>query len=403
VSYLFGGRERRQLQFINPPIPPNSQGGGTVGGPVDLSDTESSLQKIAVWACVNLVATIAECMPLDAFTGTGEDRKPVAMPSWLEDLDGGGFGLGDWLYQFVFSEMLRGNAYGIILDRDPRQGTPTQIVLQHPDEVKPYRPYGPGGAVEWKIKGQSIDADKIWHRRVHPVPGRLLGLSPIQMQAMTIGLGIEALRFGTQWFRDGAHPSGMLVNSEAELNKTQADTAKSRFLGAIRGTREPVVLGKGWDFKAIQIAPEESQFLETNRFTGAECCRIFGPGFAEVFGYADKGSLTYTNIEQRSLDLLTYAADPWLVRIERALSALLPRPRYVKFNRSALVRTDLLTRYQAHEIALRNRWKVINEVRDDEDMQPVTWGNEPVDAAPPHPVQTPPSQSNPTSTPQGGQ
>ena len=32
------------------------------------------------------------------------------------------------------------------------------------------------------------------------------------------------------------------------------------------------------------------------------------------------GSLTYANLEQRSLDLLTYAADPWLVRIERALS-----------------------------------------------------------------------------------
>jgi HK97 family phage portal protein len=400
LSYLFGGRERRQLQFINPPIPPNSQGGGTIGGPVDLSDTESSLQKIAVWACVNLVATIAECMPLDTFTGVGEQRKPVPTPDWLENLDGSGQGLGDWLYQYVYSSMLRGNAYGIILDRDRSRGTPTQIALQHPDDVKLWRP-SDGNAVEWRVKSKAIDPETMWHRRVHPIPGHVLGLSPIQMQAMTIGLGISALQFGSQWFRDGAHPSGILTNGEVELSKTQADTAKSRFLGAIRGTREPVVLGKGWDFKAIQIAPEESQFLQTNNFTGAECCRIFGPGFAEVFGYAERGTLTYTNIEQRSLDLLTYAADPWLVRLEKALSSLLPKPRYVKFNRSALVRTDLLTRYQAHEISLRNQWKTVNEVRDDEDMQPVKWGHEPIKTTPP-PGQLPPGQSNPTTPPNGG-
>jgi HK97 family phage portal protein len=395
VSYLFGGRERRQLQFINPPIPPNSQGGGSVGGgPVDLSNTESSLQKIAVWACVNLVATIAETMPLDVFTGTGEDRKPLQMPAWMQDLDSSGNGLADWLYQYVYSQMLRGNAYGIILDRDRQRGTPTQIVLQHPDDVRLWKAPDGTGAAEWKVKSKSVDPATMWHKRVHPIPGHVLGMSPIQLHAMTIGLGISALQFGNQWFRDGAHPSGMLTNTETSLSPEQSDTAKARFLAAIRGTREPVVLGKGWDFKAIQIAPEESQFLQTNSYTGAECCRIFGPGFAEVFGYAERGTLTYTNIEQRSLDLLTYAADPWLVRIERALSALLPAPRYVKFNRSALIRTDLLTRYQAHQIALRNKWKVINEVRDDEDMQPVKWGHEPVETAPP-----PPGELNPKAPP----
>jgi HK97 family phage portal protein len=220
----------------------------------------------------------------------------------------------------------------------------------------------------------------MWHRRVHPVPGRLLGLSPIALHALTIGTGIAALQFGAQWFQEGAHPSGVL-STDKDINRTQANTAKERFLSAIRGRREPVVLGGGWKYQTIQIAPNESQFLETNNYTAAECCRIFGPGFAEIFGYETGGSLTYSNVEQRSLDFLTYAADPWLVRIERILSALLPRPRYVKFNRAALVRTDLLTRYRAHEIALRNRWKVVNEVRADEDMRPVDWGAQPNDAS----------------------
>jgi len=378
VSFLFRApRQRRQLQFVNPPIPPNSAVSG-YGGPPDLSRVEASLQKIAVWACVNLVATIAETMPVDQFVGKGTARRQMDLAPWLEDPDGTGHGTGDWLYQYVFSKMLRGNAYGITLARDPMRGTPTQIMLQHPDRVRVR--LDEDGRPDWTINGRPVDRGRMWHRRVFPVPGEMLGLSPIELHSLTIGLGLSSLRFGAQWFHDGAHPSGILSNSELDMaNKTQADTAKARFMAAIRGTREPVVLGKGWTFKAIQVAPNESQFLETNNYTSAECCNIFGPGFASVFGYSTGGSLTYTNVEQRSLDLLTYAADPWLVRIERTISRLLPPGQEIKFNRRALVKTDLLTRYRAHEIALRNDWMVVNEVRDVEDQQPVPWGDKPIE------------------------
>lgn len=371
MSYLFGRRERRSFSFASPPIPPNSETGGTSYARVDLSRAEASLQKVAVWACVNLTATIAECMPLDYFP---RPRDSQPLPAWLDDPAGDGHGLPDWLYQYVWSAMLRGNVYGLTAERDRSRGTPTQIVLQHPDLVKPWM--GSDGNVEWRVNGQQVPEGQMWHRRVHPVPGQLLGLSPIALQATTIATGISALRFGAQWFEEGAHPSGILT-TDKELDFKQATTAKQRFAAAIHGRREPAVLGGGWKYQQIQISPNESQFLETNNYTAAECCRIFGPGFAEIFGYETGGSLTYSNIEQRSLDLLTYAVDPWLVRIERTLSRLLPPAATVKFNRAALVRTDLLTRFKAHEIALRNRWEVVNEVRELEDMAPVPWGDEP--------------------------
>jgi phage portal protein BeeE len=106
--------------------------------------------------------------------------------------------------------------------------------------------------------------------------------------------------------------------------------------------------------------------------TSAECCRIFGPGIAEILGYETGGSLTYQNIEQRNLQLLIYALDPWLTRLERALSALLPRPQQVKFNRGALLRTDLLTRYRAHAIAIRAKFGTQDEARELEDRPPLT-------------------------------
>lgn len=384
MSFLFGPRERRAPWIAEPPIPSNSQQGSNYAR-VDLTRAEASLQKVAVWACVNLVATVAETMPLDYYP---RPRDPQTLPPWLADLAGDGQGLPDWLYQYVYSAMLRGNVYGITGSRHRTRGTPTQILLQHPDLVRVT--LDNEGKPHWRANGEFVPADDMWHRRVFPVPGRLLGLSPIALHAVTISTGISALQFGAQWFQDGGHPSGLLT-SEQPLDAKQALTAKERFLAAIHGRREPVVLGSGWKYQTIQIAPNESQFLETNNYTAAECCRIFGPGFAEIFGYETGGSLTYSNIEQRSLDLLTYAVDPWLVRIERSLSALLPRPQFVKFNRSALVRTDLLTRYRAHEIALRNQFKVVNEVRDLEDMAPVSWGTEPL----------PPASD--AATPEGGQ
>lgn len=376
MSFLLGRREvrGRPTPFVEQPIPPNSKQGGGYAR-VDLSRTEASLQKLAVWACVNLVSTIAETMPLQYFP---RPRESAPLPSWLADPAGDGHGLPDWTSQYVYSAMLRGNVYGITAERDRLRGTPTQIALQHPDLVQPYLD---AGVVQWRANGEEVPAGDMWHRRYHPVPGRVLGLSPIELQALTIGTGISSLRFGAAWFQDGGHPSAIL-SSEQNLDPKQAATAKDRFMAAVFGRREPVVLGNGWKYQAIQIAPNESQFLETNGYTSAECCRIFGPGFAEIFGYETGGSLTYSNIEQRSLDLLTYAVDPWLVRVERALTGLLPLGEVVKFNRGALVRTDLLTRYKAHAIALRNQFKVIDEIRDLEDMGPVPWGATPSTDAP---------------------
>ncbi|MFD7616578.1 phage portal protein [Streptomyces sp. NPDC059802] len=376
MSFLFGQREQRAPVFAEPPIPPNSALSSGFAR-VDLSRTEASLQKVAVWSCVNLVATVAETMPL-AFYPKPRDAQPL--PLWMADLAGDGYGLPDWLYQFVYSAMLRGNVYGIVGGRDRVRGTPNQIMLAHPDRVGVT--LDTEGQPLWRTNGEDVPAGNMWHRRVHPAPGSLLGLSPIALQATTIATGISALQFGASWFQDGAHPSGIL-SSEQALDAKQAMTAKERFMAAVHGRREPAVLGNGWKYQTIQISPNESQFLETNNYTAAECCRIFGPGFAEIFGYETGGSLTYSNIEQRSLDLLTYAVDPWLVRIERALSELLLPGQKVKFNRAALVRTDLLTRYRAHAIALQNRFAVVNEVRDLEDEGPVAWGDKPFEGQAP--------------------
>lgn len=343
---------------------------------VDLSAAESNLQSVAVGSSVDLLASLTSELPADVFRGRGSQRTQLTMPGWLEDPDGEGHGLEDWIYRGVWSLLLRGNLFGDVLERGPGE-TLRQVDLFHPDRVTPLIE---DGVVKWLANGREIRS--MLHRRAFPVPGWVLGLSPVQYRMWTVGLNLSATRFGMQWFQDGAHPSAILRNTEVAFkDDEQPRRAKDAFMAALRGTREPVVLGKGWEWQKIQLTPDESQFLATQGYSAAECCRIFGPGLAEVLGYGSGmetgGSLTYSNLIDRDLHLLKYALNKWLRRMERLLSQFLPRPQYVRFNRDALLETDTLRRYQAYAIALDKRFKVVNEIRDKEELPPVPWGAEP--------------------------
>lgn len=355
---------------------------------VSVSTPEQAMQVIAVRSAMDLIASLGSELPIRVYSGQGSDRRRRPTPGYLEDPAGDGHGLEDWAYQVVMSWLARGNLYGDILARSST-GLMTQVLPLHPDTV---RPQLVDGDLLWTVNGRPAKPGQLLHRRVNAMPGTILGLDPIALHATQIGLPLTASRFGLQWFRDGAHPGSMLINTQVDMTPERARTAKDRFLAAIRGTREPLVLGKGWEYKQIQLTPEQSQFLQTQGYSEAQCARIFGPGIAEVLGYQSGGSLTYTNVESRSAHLLVYSVNKWLRRLERLLTEMLPKPQYVVIDRDGILQSTTLERYRAHESALKNRWKTINEVRDDEDMPAVAWGDEPNTNTGP----TPPEPDEPT-------
>lgn len=341
---------------------------------------QSSLQRVAVFASANLIASTLSQLPLDLLRGSGSTKKEVAKGPLLEDPGGEGYGFEDWAWSVYFRALIQGNTVGLIADTD-KYGYPTVIQLQ--DITKVQVDYDKNGFPVWKINGTDIPRERIWHFRAFPQEGKVFGLSPIGQHMRTVGIGIQAEEFGASFFADGAHPTAILT-SEAKLDPTQAATVKSRVLAAIRGSREPVLLPNDIKYQPIQIAPSESQFLETQKYSSAECARIFGPGVPEMLGYEVGGTMTYANVEQRSLHLLIYTLNNWARRLEASLSTtkMTPRGQYVRFNRNALLQATTLDRYRAYEIALKNQWETVNEVRELEDKPPVKWGDEPNKTAP---------------------
>jgi HK97 family phage portal protein len=326
---------------------------------------DQALRLSAVWACVRLLSDTISTLPVDVYR-KGDPDKQIPTPALLQQ-PSDAFGLIEWLHAVMSSLALRGNAYGIIVERTGAAGWPSQVELLNPDAVSVSR--SEQGRIGYQIGGVEYAREDVFHVRAFTMPGSLVGLSPVEYARQSIGVGLAAEQFGARFFGDNATPSGLLI-SKGALSAESADKIKSRWRAAHQGRRDLAVLSGDVEFHPITISPNESQFVETQRFTVAQIARLFGVP-PEMIGGEAGGSLTYANVEQRALDFTTFALGPWVARIEAALSSLLPRGQVVKLNTGALLRTDLLSRYQAHEIGLRAGFLTVDEVRDLENRSPL--------------------------------
>lgn len=361
------GRESRALSFITPPIGVRVdalQSG--FGGNVD-----QAMQNHVVFKSVRLVSDVLSCMTPQAFKGRPGDgeAKRIDAPPVLEEPSADA-DIADFTYMLIGSALLRGNGFGRIMNED-KSGRPTQIELEHPDRARLIE--NGDGTLTYKYGSSVVPRDQVWHRKAYRMAGLPLGLSPIKYAQSMIQQSHNALLFGNRWFEDGGHPSGILTNDTVKLvSQDDAETVKKRFLQGTRGGREPVAMGGGWKYQAIQINPDESQFLETMKFSGSAICGFFGVP-PEIVGERSEGSsITYANVESRSIDFLKFGLNGWVDRLERWYSGLLPRGQFVKLDTRALLRTDTLTRYQALHLLVGSRIITQDEARATEDWAALT-------------------------------
>jgi HK97 family phage portal protein len=297
-----------------------------------------------------------------------DERDPLPLPRLLQRPSADHPELSDWLWATMVCLLLRGNAWGMITDRAGAGLLPAQVDLLDPDRVSVQQDRDAPPVI--RLDGQEVDRGELWHVKAYPVAGSILGMSPVAYAREAIGLGIAAERYGAKFFGDAAIPSGVLT-SDQRIKQETADALKARWKHAHQNKREIAVLGDGAKFQAITIAPEEAQFLGTIGANAATICRIYGIPAGMMAGVELAGHEDYSSPEQRSTDMLVWTLRPWLHRIERAVSGLLPRSQRAKFNAGAMVRATLADRYAAHESGIRAGWLLPSEVRELEDRPPV--------------------------------
>ncbi|MFE0142185.1 phage portal protein [[Kitasatospora] papulosa] len=340
-------------------------GSGGPGNGEQVSATRA-LTLIPVFASVRLIADNVAAMPLQLFRRDGSDRQPVSyVPDlfWKPDVQGDLF---TWLHKCVLSMALRGNAYGLITQRDTL-GYPTMVEWLNPDDVwvdeeNPVKP-----VYYWQ--GRFVEADRIVHIPWVVLPGKVVGLSPVALFAQTIGAGLMVTEYGRSWFTNGGTPPAVLKNSQKIVTQDESEEISNRLSSRMR-SRKPLVIGSDWDFEALKVSPEESQFIESMRLNASQVAAIYGVPPEKVGGETG-GSLTYSTVEMNSLDLINTTLRPWLVRLEGAFTRLMPGREFVRFNVDAMLRTSVLDRYTAHGMALQQRWRSRNEIRAIENLSPL--------------------------------
>ncbi|HEX8135145.1 MAG TPA: phage portal protein [Actinomycetes bacterium] len=327
---------------------------------------ETALRLSTVWGCVRLLADSVSTLPLQVFRG--DDRDPIATPPLLQRPSADFPELSDWLWAVMASVLLRGNCWGVITARAGAGMLPAQVDLVHPDRVAVVLEDG-----QWVVRvgGERKDWSELFHVKGYPFPGSPLGLSPVAYAREAIGLGLGAEKYGAKFFGDSGIPSGYL-HSDQRVGEEQAKHLKAEWERAHKGKRGTAVLG-GVKYQNLSIAPEEAQFIETQKFSVSTICRFYGVA-PEMMGGETAGHMAYSSPEMRSTDFLQFTLRPWLHRVERAVSGLLPRTQTAKFNAGGFVRATLRDRYEAHKVAIEAGFLTRNEVRELEDRPPLPEG-----------------------------
>lgn len=362
MGRLFGGRESRQ--WAPEPVVPPFPGVNLFGSPSLAANPDASLAVPTVWACVKLIADTVASMPLETFRRAGEVPRRITDPSVVRNPDPEQT-QSEWVHALVVSLLLRGNAYGQMVG----SGAGLSLPLLNPDMVQ-VKVDRLTGAVTYLVGPNRVDmTGRIWHVRGLTLPGSKEGLSPIAYGAATLGVDIAARKFATDFYAGGGVPKGKL-KSDQPINQEQATTLKAR-LQAATVNREPVILGQGVDYELLSIKAEESQFLKTQQFNIAQIARFFSVP-AEMVGGSSGSSLTYTTVELNSLNFLTYGVQFWLRRLEDSFFGLLPDPQFVKFNTSALLRTDAKTQAEVDAISIAAKIRPPSEIRRERGLTPLT-------------------------------
>jgi HK97 family phage portal protein len=344
VGIFLGSQEKRQ--WAPEPVIPPFPGADFSGGVSVTSKPDLAMTVPTVWACVLLKAGSISSLPLNTY------RKGPDIPIRIDDpslvkTPSEGMTQSQWLHTLSVSLDLRGNAYGRISSRDG-QLRPTTVDLLNPDTLQ-VKVNDAGKMQVMVMRTQEVIPEQdLWHLPGLTFPGMRVGMSPITYAAATLGIDIHSRQFASDFFNGGGIPKALLKSS-APLDQKQASDVKSRLMAAFR-SREPIVIPAGIDYVPIAVKPEESQFLATQSANVAQIARFFGIP-PEMVGGSGTSSMTYANVEQRSLDFLTYGLAPWLKRIEDAISLLLPNGNYVEFDVSKLLRTDAET---AAKVALQH-------------------------------------------------
>jgi len=205
------------------------------------------------------------------------------------------------------------------------------------------------------------------------------GISPIQRVMREFKYASTLDTFGQNFFDKGANGSGIFTKegtlSEEAFIRLRNSIAEN--LVGLEKSGKPMLLEEGLTFQRLTTANNESQFLESKKFSKEQIASIFRVPLHLLNGL---DNATFSNIEQLSQEFIQFTMLPHFVTIEVEMTcSLLTKAEQnnyeIKFNVDALLRGDYKTRTEGHA----NLWRIgalsQNEIRAYEGKNKIKYGD----------------------------
>jgi len=292
----------------------------------------------AVFRCVDLNANTIGSFPIDVMVKRGDRREDYPVPQWMrkpndyQDFNG-------LVAEAQASQELYDSAF-LLKTTNKANGQLIGLAVLDPTCVEVTREKVGGRTVivydvqlaEGKVR---LAQNEVVHIKAGlPIPAQLRGQSVVSALRETIGTGIAAREFGANFFGTGATLSGV-IEMDASYNEEQTKRIKEsmqRKHGGVSKSHAIGILTGGAKWKALSVAPNESQFLETQGQVDGYIASAFGIPIEYVNGKLDGAKGYVTGLYQRQMLWYQTGLFPRITRNERAFSSLLPGGAYIKFN-----------------------------------------------------------------------
>ena len=348
----------------------------------------TALKATTVMACVTMLAEdFAKCDPFLYRLDT--DKKRVEAED--HELYALFISPNEWQTWFEFAEMMqfslamRGNAYAVKV-RD-RRGRVVKLVpvnadwcalWESPDGDLFYRITPNGLHLRAELIGQPflIPREDVLHVKGFSMNG-LVGASRIALANDAIGLAIAYERQATQWFANGALPSGVLTTDQRLQDgaaKRMADDWRDLKTG-LQNAGKILILEQGLKYQQTAMTAQAAEFIASRNFQIIDIARIWRIP-AHMIG--DLQRATMSNIEQLSQGYINLTLTGYTKRWAGVIArdwGLKRQKIVVDFDLSPLTRADTTARFNNYARAVAGGFWTQNEARIDDGKDPLPDGD----------------------------
>ncbi len=224
-----------------------------------------------------------------------------------------------------------------------------------------------------------LTADRVFHIPGYGFDG-LMGYPLMTLARETLGQTIALREYQSRVLANDARP-GVILSHPGTLSDPARKNIEESWAdnhGGFSNAGRSALLEEGMTVTALGLPRQDMLFVEAQKWGVAEAARWLELAPHKI---GDLSHATFSNVTESNLDHLSSTLMPYLVKWEQQIDKdLLPEPdMFAEHLLDAVLRGNALERYQGFAIMAANKALTPNEWRAFENMNPVDWGDEPIE------------------------